>query len=93
MAEENKTIQLTEEQFQELINQKKQTNQIEEKEDKPNFLVKTVNKTKNGLDTSTRGMDGSIFSIARWLGKMFIEMVDGIRQYIKTQQTRRQNKD
>ena len=86
-------IKLTQEQFEQLINASNRSNN-ENKQNKSNIFVKGYNKTKDSLDTGTRGMEGSVFSIGRWIVSFVKEMIDGLREYMKMRQNeRKQNKE
>lgn len=78
----NQNIQLTDEQFQQLL-QSQNNNQQSYENQKPSFLKKTKDKTVNALDSGTKGMDGSIFSIARWIISFVKEMIEGLQEYMK----------
>lgn len=86
---ENQNIQLTNEQFQQLLNQN-QSLEKNKNSNKEGLLKKTKDKTINSLDTGTRGMDGSVFSIMRWVVSFVKDMIDGIQEYLRM---RRQNKN
>ena len=87
-------IRLTQEQFEQLI----QSNNINNNNDnsnshnKNNIFVRGYNKTKDSLDTNTRGMDGSVLSIGRWIISFVKEMIDGLREYMRMRQVEKKHK-
>lgn len=83
-------IRLTQEQFEQLI----QSNNINNsnKQNKSNIFTRGFNKTKDSLDTNTRGMDGSVLSIGRWIISFVKEMIDGLREYMRMRQVEKKHK-
>lgn len=90
-------IKLTQEQFNQLLqasqnSQDNQNLQNQSNNNKENLLVKGYNGAKERLDVGTRGMDGSVFSILRWIGSFVKDMIDGLREYFNMRQVQRQHK-
>lgn len=90
-------IKLTQEQFNQLLqasqnNQDSQSSQNQNNDNKENLLVKGYNGAKERLDVGTRGMDGSVFSIMRWIGSFVKDMIDGLREYFNMRQVQRRRK-
>lgn len=80
----NGDIKLTQEQFNQLIQASQNNNnqQQEQRRRDDNMFVKGFKKTTETLDTGTRGMDGSVFSIFRWIASFVKDMIDGAREAI-----------
>ena len=88
-------IRLTQEQFEQLIqsnNINNNNNNNNNSHNKNNIFVRGYNKTKDSLDTNTRGMDGSVLSIGRWIISFVKEMIDGLREYMRMRQVEKKHK-
>lgn len=86
-------IRLTQEQFEQLIQSNNiNNNNNNNSHNKNNIFVRGYNKTKDSLDTNTRGMDGSVLSIGRWIISFVKEMIDGLREYMRMRQVEKKHK-
>lgn len=87
-------IKLTQEQFNQLIQASQNNNnqQQEQRRRDDNMFVKGFKKTTETLDTGTRGMDGSVFSIFRWIASFVKDMIDGVREAISMYMNDRKRK-
>lgn len=90
----NGDIKLTQEQFNQLIQASQNNNnqQQEQRHRNDNMFVKGFKKTTETLDTGTRGMDGSVFSIFRWIASFVKDMIDGAREAISMYMADRRRK-
>lgn len=90
----NGDIKLTQEQFNQLIQASQNNNnkQQEQRRRDDNMFVKGFKKTTETLDTGTRGMDGSVFSIFRWIASFVKDMIDGAREAISMYMNDRRRK-
>lgn len=90
----NGDIKLTQEQFNQLIQASQNNNnqQQEQRRRDDNMFVKGFKKTTETLDTGTRGMDGSVFSIFRWIASFVKDMIDGAREAISMYMADRRRK-
>jgi len=90
----NGDIKLTQEQFNQLIQASQNNNnqQQEQRRKDDNIFVKGFKKTTETLDTGTRGMDGSVFSIFRWIASFVKDMIDGAREAISMYMADRRRK-
>lgn len=87
-------IKLTQEQFEQLLQASNRSNNDDSNKNKSNIFARGYNKTKDSLDTNTRGMDGSVLSIGRWIISFVKEMIDGLREYMRMRQAeRKQNRE
>ena len=90
----NGDIKLTQEQFNQLIQASQNNNnqQQEQRRRDDNMFVKGFKKTTETLDTGTRGMEGSVFSIFRWIASFVKDMIDGAREAISMYMADRRRK-
>ena len=90
----NGDIKLTQEQFNQLIQASQNNNnqQQEQRRRDDNMFVKGFKKTTETLDTGTRGMEGSVFSIFRWIASFVKDMIDGAREAISMYMNDRRRK-
>ena len=92
-SNQSTNVTLTNEQLQQLLQANQSNNQNQNQNQGSGVIKKGLGKAKESIDTNTRGMEGSVFSIVRWTISFVAEMIDGLKEYIKMRQNERKNKE